>query len=134
MAAEGDGGVLAVDAAFDEAVDGLEEVVAVELGVEADDAGAEQAFEDLLLPGADAEGLGVRPGDVPEGDDGRLGQALADHARRQGEVVVLDQHDRVLGARLARDRVGEALVDGLVAAPVALAEDRADEGDVAERP
>ena len=39
------------------------------------------------------------------------GSALADHARQQGEVVVLHQHDRVVGARLLDHGVGEAAVD-----------------------
>ena len=38
---------LAVDARLEQAVDGVEEVVAVELRVEAEDAAAEQAVEQL---------------------------------------------------------------------------------------
>ena len=72
---------LAVDARLHEAVDGLEEVVDVELRVEAYDIGAEEAVEQLDTPRADRECLRIRPRDVPERDDGRLGQALADHAR-----------------------------------------------------
>ena len=74
----------------------VEEVVAVELGVEAEHGAAEQAVDDLLPPGTDAEGFGVRPGNVPEGDDGRLGQSLPHHAGQQREVVVLHEHDRVV--------------------------------------
>ena len=43
LAAVDDGERLAVDARLDEAVDGVEEIVAVELRVEAQDAAAEQA-------------------------------------------------------------------------------------------
>ena len=57
------------------------------------------------LPGADAECLGVRPGDVPEGDDGGARQALPNHARQQSEVIVLHEDDRVAPAcLLARSR------------------------------
>ena len=83
VTAERDRRVLAVDAAFHEMVDGFDEVVAVELRVEAQDRASEQAVNDLLLPRANAEGLGVRPGDVPEGDDGRLRQLFADQLGQQ---------------------------------------------------
>ena len=95
---------LAVDARLEQAVDGVEEVVAVELRVEAEDAAAEQAVEQLGAPRADRERLGVGPRDVPERDDRRVGQALADHPRQQREVVVLHQHDRIRRLRLRRRR------------------------------
>ena len=104
------------------------------LGVEAEDRRAEQPVDDLLAPGADAEGLGIGPGDMPEGDDGRLGQPVADHARQQREMVVLHQDDRVLALGLGHDRIGEFLVHRAVELPVGFAEDRPHEGDVAERP
>ena len=85
----------------------------------------EQAVEHLLAPGQDAEGLGVGPGDVPEGDDGGVRQALAHQARQQREVVVLHQDDRVLGARLVGHHLGEAPVHVLVVLPVGRAEHRA---------
>ena len=47
--------VLAVDARLQEAVDRVEEVVAVELGVEAQNAAAEQPRQQLVAPGADPE-------------------------------------------------------------------------------
>src|SRR6185436_12779658 len=80
------------------------------------------------------ERFGVRPRDVPEGDDRRARQALADHARQQREVVILHEDDRVLGARLVDHHVGEALVDVLVVLPVRRAKGRSGVGDVAERP
>ena len=43
----------------------------------------EQPVEQLVAPRADAEALRVRPGDVPEGEDRRAGQALADHPRQR---------------------------------------------------
>ena len=134
MTAERDRGMLAIDAALHEAVGRLDEIVAVELRVEAEDRAAEQPVDDLLAPRADAEGLGVRPGDVPEGDDGGLRQPLADHARQQREVIVLHEHDRRIGRGFRDDGVGEALVDRDVMRPVAFAKCRPDEGDVAERP
>ena len=73
--------MLVVDARLEEAVDRLEEVVAVEPRVEAEDRAAEHAVEDLLAPRADAERFGVRPGDVPERDDRRARQALRGSSR-----------------------------------------------------
>ena len=75
---------LAVDARFEEAVDRVEEVVAVELRVKAEDRWSRAARPGArLAPRADAERLGVGPGDVPEGDDRRARQPLADHARQR---------------------------------------------------
>ena len=62
------------------------------------------------------------------------GSLRAHHRRQQGEVVVLDQHDRVVAAGLGDHRVGEALVDRPVGLPVALAEHRPHVRDVAQRP
>ena len=62
------------------------------------------------------------------------GRRSAKHARQQGEVIVLHQHDRVVAVRLLDDDVGEALIDLDIMRPVPFAEDRADEGDVAKRP
>ena len=123
-----------LDAGLEKAVDRLEEVLAVVARVETEDRAAEQALEDLGAPRADAERLGVRPWNVPERDDGGARQPLAHHPRQQREVVVLDQHDRIVGLRFVRHRIGEALVDAAVLPPVLVAEHRPDMGDVAQRP
>ncbi len=106
----------------------------MELRVEAEDGASEESVDDLLPPRANAEGFRVWPRNVPERDDRRARQALAKHARQQGEVIVLHQDDRVVTVRLLDDHVGEALVDGDVMRPVAFAERRPHEGDVAKRP
>ena len=69
--------VLPVDPRLEGALDGLEEVVAVRLRVKADEVRAQQAVEQLVLPRADPEGLGVGPGDVPEDRDARVRPRLA---------------------------------------------------------
>ena len=99
--------LLPVDPRLEEPVHGIQEVVAVKLGVKAQDACAEHSLEKLLAPGADAETLRVGPGDVPEHDHGRPGQPLADQARHEGEVIVLNENDRVLGIDLLADRFRE---------------------------
>ena len=126
--------MLVLDPRLEEAIDGLDEVLAVEARVEAEDRAAEHALENLPPPGADAEGFGVGPGDVPEGQDGRPRQAGADHRRQQREVVVLHQDDRILAARLLDDGIGEALVDVPVVLPVGFPEHRAHMGDMTQRP
>ena len=134
VAARCDACVLAIDAAFDETVDRLEKIVAMELGVKSENRAAEQAVDNSLLPRADAEGLRVGPGNMPEGDDRRLRQPLPDHPRREREVIVLHQDDRILGLGLLGDGVGEPRVDLFIELPVALPELRAHERDVAQRP
>ena len=55
-----------------------------------------------------AQLLEVRPRDVPERDDRRLRQLLADQLRRQREVVVLHEDDRVVGVHFLDDGTREA--------------------------
>ena len=102
--------------------------------MEAEDRRAEEPVQDLLAPGQDAEGLRVRPRDVPEGDDSCARQTLADHARQEREVIVLHEDDRILGMRLVRGDLGEAAVHALVVLPVGRTEHRPRVRDVAERP
>jgi hypothetical protein len=58
LAAKGNGERLAVDARFELAVDGVDEVVAVELRVKPQDAAAEQPVEQLDAPGQIANASG----------------------------------------------------------------------------
>ena len=133
-AAADDGERLAVDARLDEAVDALEEIVDVELRVKAQDVAAEQAVQQFDAPRADGERLGIGPGNVPEGDDRGLRQALADHPRQEREVIVLHQHHRVIAVRLLDHGVGELRVDRAVLLPVGGAKRRPHVRDVAQRP
>ena len=102
--------------------------------VEAEDVAAEQPLEQLALPRTDAEGFGIRPRNVPEHDDRRARQPLANVARHEREVIVLHEHDRVLGLRLVDHGVGEAPVHQLVVLPVGAAEHGPHVRDVAQRP
>ena len=60
-----------------------------------------------------------------------LRQPLPHHARQKSEMVVLHEHDRVVLGRLLHHGVGEALIHGDIVLPVALAENRPDESDMA---
>jgi hypothetical protein len=122
------------DACLHVAIDGVDEVAAVVLRVEAEDGAAEHPVEELRAPRTDAERLGVRPRNVPERDDGGFRQAIVDVARHQGEVVILHEDDRVFGARLGTDRGGKALVHFDVLLPVAGAEHGPHVRDVTQRP
>ena len=120
-----------VDAAFHEPVGRLEEIVAVKLGVEAEDGRAEQPVDDLFAPRADAEGLRIRPRNMPEGDKGRFGQPSSHHAWEKREVVILYQDNGIVLRGFLYHRIGEALIHGDIMLPVAVAKNRPDEGDVA---
>ncbi len=98
----------------EERLAGAQEGARPALGLEADDvAGAERAA-DLLdhLAREEAPVVGVRPGDVDEELDQRVGDRAANRRRRQVEVVVLQQdHRRPAGTpRLVHHRLGEQLV------------------------
>src|SRR5204863_66825 len=114
------------DPPLDGALDGLEEVVAVELRVEADEVGAQHPEQDVRLPGADADGLEVRPRNVPEERHARVGARLLHETGQQREVVVLHEHDRRLDRlHLLEQRLREALVHRAIVPPVGGAEARA---------
>ena len=92
------------------------EVLEVEMGLEGDEVGAEQAAQDLVPVGQDAERLRGRERDVEEEADARLGGHVADEARQQHQVVVVDPH-RVAGLEVLEDGVAEAAVGGDVGRP-----------------
>jgi hypothetical protein len=71
------------------AADGLAEVARVGGGLEADEVGGEDAFEEFLADGEAAEDLGGGEGDVHEEADGCGGEALADEGGEEHEVVVV---------------------------------------------
>src|SRR5262249_61113773 len=67
----------------------------LELGVESYEVRSQHPVEDLGLPRADSEGLGVRPWNVPEECDASIGPLLLQEPGEEREVIVLDQDRRV---------------------------------------
>src|SRR6266513_2690465 len=73
----------------------------------------------------------------PSSSSSRQGQMPNDSGFGHGmcqKMIILHQHDRVVGARLGLDRVGEAPVHAHVLLPVGRAEYRPHVRDVAQRP
>ena len=126
--------MLVLDPRLEVAVDGLQEVLAVKVRVEAEDRAAEQSIEDLARQGQMPNDSGFGQGMCQNARMVAAGSARRIIARQQREVIVLDQHDRVVAARLGHDGVGEALVDRAVLLPVAFAEHRPHVSDMAKRP
>ena len=125
---------LVVDARLDETIDGLEKIVAVQLHVKAEQVAAEQAVENLFLPRTDAERFAVRPRDVPEVADDRIGTLPLDDSGQQRKVIVLHEDDGRRAVDLFEHGVGELRVDARVLLPVGRVEDRPRVSDVTERP
>src|SRR5207249_4438285 len=95
----------------------LQEVLPVGARVEADDVVRQNAPEDLLAyaGGQHAPGVRLRPGDVQEVVQERVGPRAAHEVRQRVEVIVVDHHDRLVRAlELFHHRVGEVLVDDVV--------------------
>ena len=105
------------------------------LNVKPDEIGAQQAIHQLALPGADAEGFRVGPGDVPENCHARVRPLFFDQPRQQRKVIVLNQNHGV-GSVLdfLQHRRRELLVYILIVPPVGGAKNRTSMRDVAERP
>ena len=126
--------LLAINARFQITVHRIQKIVAMELRVETNDTAAQQPLQNFVAPGTNSHALGVGPRDVPEDDDGRGRKTLANHRRRQGEVIVLHQNNGILRVDFAAHRVGELLIDGAVLPPVLGAEDWSRVRVMAERP
>ena len=130
-----DGKVLPVDARLDDAVDGLEEIVAVRLNVKSDQVGAEQTIHQLALPGANAKGFRIRPRDMPEDGHARIGPLFLDQPGQQRKVIVLDEHDGLGDILDLLEHGGHELaVDVLIVLPVGSPKKRAGVRDMAKRP
>ena len=100
----------------DQAQEAGPEVLEVGVGLEGHEVRAQEAAQHLVAPGQDAQQLRGREGDVQEEPDARLGGDVAEHARQQHQVVVVDPH-RVPGLQVLEDRVAEAPVRGHVGRP-----------------
>ena len=106
----------------------------MKLRVKSQNTAAEQSVEQFFTPGADAERFRVRPRNVPEGDDGCVRQQLAHVAREQREMIVLHEHDRIVGVRFLNDCRREFPIHCDVLIPVRGAKRRTHMRVVAERP
>ena len=96
----------------------LQEVAPVGAGVEADDVVGQQPAVDLVadLGGQHAPGVRLRPGDVHEVVQERVGALAADHPGQRVELVVVDHdHRLVLAVDLLQHGVRQVLVDDVVA-------------------
>src|SRR5687767_7675006 len=89
------GVVFAIDACLEISIDGLDEIIAVALSVESNDAASQQSFQQFVAPRAYSHSLRAWPGDVPERDHRCRGKPLANHRGRQSKVVVLHENDGV---------------------------------------
>jgi hypothetical protein len=103
--------------------------------MEPDQVRAQHAVEQLALPRTNAESLRIRPGNVPEDRNARVGPAFLDQARQQGEMIILDEHHRFLfTAHFVQQHSGEFPIHRLVVFPVLGAKNGPRVRDVAERP
>src|SRR5262245_55884369 len=85
--------LVGINPRLDATVDRFDEVLTVVGYVEAKHVVAEQAVDELFVPGEGAEDLAVGPGNVPELGDDKSGIPLLQHSRKQGEMKVLDEDE-----------------------------------------
>ena len=123
-----------IEAGFQRAIDGVEEVVAMILDVKRQQVVAQQAVENFLLPRADAEHLGIGPRNVPELGDDQIRAGVLEHARQQREMVVLYEDDRRPIVNLGQHGIGEFRIDVSVVLPIGGVETRPGVGHMAQGP
>ena len=81
MTAACDGEPLAVDAALQCAIHRFKKVIAVVLGVEAEEVVAQHPIENFAWPTGREELLGIRPGNMPELRDDQVGPRVLEQSR-----------------------------------------------------
>src|SRR5437870_1845723 len=86
------------------------------VGMEADQVGPEHALKDRPVPRQETEHSVRRERDVEEESDPGLGNPVADQAREEEEMVVVDPQ-LILWAEGLHDRVRELRVDGSIRLP-----------------
>jgi hypothetical protein len=94
---------LGIHARFKQAVGGIQEIVAVVLHMETYKVATEHAFKYFILVWADHEGLGRRPGYMPEQGYFRLRPFLLYHLRQERKMIILHEDKRApAGSSLSR--------------------------------
>src|SRR5215469_1177230 len=97
----------------------MQKIVAMSLNVETEEISPQESVEQFALPWTNSEGLGIRPGDVPEHGYARIGTSLLQQSRQERKVVVLHKNDRMPHiANFTRDGVRESNVHALIVVPV----------------
>src|SRR5207244_5206226 len=71
-----------IDACLKNPIDTVDEIVAVDSGMEPKNTASQEPLQNFLAPGADPETFRVRPGDVPESNDRRVRQFVSDQFRK----------------------------------------------------
>ena len=112
----------------------LDEVARVLRRLEPDDVAAEHAVENRLPVRQPGHPRDVRPRNVPEHHDRGVRRPLAQEARQQRQMIVVDEDHGSPRTGLADHGVGEPAVDVLVVPPVAAGEPWRLERDMTERP
>ncbi|OQA40879.1 MAG: hypothetical protein BWY49_00630 [Candidatus Omnitrophica bacterium ADurb.Bin314] len=102
--------------------------------METDEITSEHPLENLFLPRADPERLGVGPRDMPKKGDLRVGPFFLNHPRQQREVIVLNEKHRWLIPKLLQKGVRKFPINLLIVVPVLDPENGANMADMAERP
>ncbi len=105
------------------------------LRVKTDQVRSQQPAQKLSLPRANPKRLRIRPGNMPEDGDPSVRACFLDHLRKQREVVVLNEQQRVLTAfHLFQHGVCELAVCVLIALPIRGTKRRTRMRDVAQGP
>ncbi len=123
-----------IDRHVQDALRRLQEVIAVDGGLESDDIAMQQAFDEVMPPRTGVDRLPLRPGNVPEADDPGTRQPGANQHRRNREVIVLDQDDGRFARGLLAYGVGKPTVDQAIGTEVACAKHRTHGGLMTQRP
>ena len=106
----------------------------MESRVKPENAASQEPFENFSMPGTDGIAFGIGPGDVPKHNDRRIRQKVSHHLGHQREMIILHEHDRIIGFGFLNNGHRKPLIDLPVLLPVGGSKDRADMGQMAQRP
>src|SRR6266853_6116869 len=124
-----------LDAALQRLVHCFQKIIAMRLNMETEEIRAQQSIEEFPLPRTDPEGFRVGPRNVPENCYPGVGALRFYKPGQQGEMVVLDQHERLFRLfDLLQYDLREFLIHALIVFPILRAKHRTRMRDMAKRP
>jgi hypothetical protein len=118
----------------EEAVYGIEEVVAERLQMKSDKVCPQHPFQDLPFPRADLKRFRRGPGDMPKEADHGIRPSLPNQLGEQGKMIILNEEKRTLLAAFLKNGIGEFLIHLHIRLPILLLKMGTVMGQMTERP
>src|SRR5262245_18208876 len=129
-----DGGTFTVHPCFQLAVNCCQKIVTMVANMESEQIVCQQPPQNILLPGTDAKRFWIRPGNMPELGNEKIGPCLFEQMGEQVKTIILKSHDRRFLLDVIEDGLGKLDIDPYIGFPIAKHEAWTSEHNMADRP